>query len=259
MISKEDLVAGLKRAGSMSAYAKSSGVHRETLKSRFLEFGIDPTKVLESRRGRSAGVYLKGWSGTRIYLAQPRPEMILIEDVAHGLSNICRFGGHTDPFFSVAQHSTNVALRVLEKTGSALQALVGLLHDGHEAYIGDVPTPLKGLIGPKHKALATKLDRAIAASAGIAGSAWDDAMQGPVAEADRYFLQVEALTFEVDGYQLAGPVKVPVPRDWVDDDFEVEEATPIVALRPEEAREQFLGLYRQLRRILEAGQAPFVA
>jgi 5'-deoxynucleotidase YfbR-like HD superfamily hydrolase len=76
-------------------------------------------------------------SGRVIDLLRPRPEDILLTDIAHALSNLCRFGGHSD-FYSVAQHSILVSMIVPRP-----YAMWGLMHDASEAYLGDIPKPLK--------------------------------------------------------------------------------------------------------------------
>lgn len=59
-------------------------------------------------------------------------------DIAHGLSNRCRFNGQCKRFYSVAAHS----LRVAELVPRELR-LQALLHDASEAYLFDMPAPLK--------------------------------------------------------------------------------------------------------------------
>lgn len=78
------------------------------------------------------------------------PEDILktevsILDIAHSLSNLCRFAGHTKFFYSVAQHSVLVS-KILEQQGFDKEGcLLGLLHDATEAYLIDLPMPIKRL------------------------------------------------------------------------------------------------------------------
>lgn len=77
-------------------------------------------------------------SGLQAFIYDPRRTRITIEDIAHSLSHICRFNGHTRGHYSVAQHSVAVSYLV----PSHLQ-LDGLLHDAAEAYLGDIISPLK--------------------------------------------------------------------------------------------------------------------
>ena len=84
-------------------------------------------------------------SGRYLDLSHPNPDDILIEDIAHGLSNICRFTGQCRKFYSVAQHSVLVANKVMKEHPNL--AMAALLHDAQEAYIGDISSPLKEMIG----------------------------------------------------------------------------------------------------------------
>lgn len=87
--------------------------------------------------------FIETYSGATIRPLAPDPDDILIIDIAHALSNQCRFSGHTLRHYSVAQHSVHVAQLVYYWGGSKQEALWGLLHDASEAYLVDLPTPLK--------------------------------------------------------------------------------------------------------------------
>jgi 5'-deoxynucleotidase YfbR-like HD superfamily hydrolase len=80
-------------------------------------------------------------SGRRLYLHNPSPSQIVIDDIAHGLAHQCRFNGQTNEFYSVAQHSVIVASILPPEL-----KLAGLLHDAAEAYLGDIVQPLKALL-----------------------------------------------------------------------------------------------------------------
>jgi hypothetical protein len=84
--------------------------------------------------------WLQTASGKAFDLREPTPEMVDVIDVAIGLSNIARYNGQV-PFFSVAEHSVRCSFAP-EATTTRLQFLA-LLHDAHEAYVGDVTAPLK--------------------------------------------------------------------------------------------------------------------
>jgi hypothetical protein len=83
-------------------------------------------------------VYMMTYSGRRFTMFDPQPEDILIEDIAHALSLLCRFTGHVQYFYSVAQHSVLVSQHV-----PAELAFEGLMHDAAEAYISDLSRPIK--------------------------------------------------------------------------------------------------------------------
>lgn len=83
--------------------------------------------------------WVSTFSGQPFYPLDPLPADVRIEDIAHALSQLCRFAGHTRQFYSVAQHSVIVS----EICGSGPVALWGLLHDASEAYLSDIMRPVK--------------------------------------------------------------------------------------------------------------------
>lgn len=86
-------------------------------------------------------------SGQFLNLENPDPSDITLEDIAHGLSNICRYVGQAKHFYSVAEHAVLVAAR-LRDTGASIEVqMAGLHHDDAEAFLGDVSSPLKELLG----------------------------------------------------------------------------------------------------------------
>lgn len=89
--------------------------------------------------------FLRTYTGRNVFPLNMYATDIVIEDIAHALSNICRYNGHCSKLYSVGQHSVLMARYLLEKYRNQKLALSGLLHDGPEAYIGDMPTPLKRL------------------------------------------------------------------------------------------------------------------
>ena len=95
-------------------------------------------------------------SGRKVDVSNPDPKSIVIEDIAWALSRMPRFSGHTIPYipYSVAQHCIQVA-RELAPHGPKIQ-LYGLLHDAAEAYINDLPSPVKHI--PEIRAVISKLE-----------------------------------------------------------------------------------------------------
>jgi hypothetical protein len=87
--------------------------------------------------------FIETASGKRFAPLTPAVADICPGDIAHALSNQCRFSGHVRTFYSVAEHSVRVS-ELLEAWGCGrVIQLWGLLHDASEAYLVDLPSPLK--------------------------------------------------------------------------------------------------------------------
>jgi len=87
------------------------------------------------------GTWIITHSGRVFDYANPTMDMICIEDIAHSLSHQARFAGHAHQFYSVAEHSLLVARHLPDHA-----KLEGLMHDAQEAYVTDLPAPLKALL-----------------------------------------------------------------------------------------------------------------
>ena len=132
---------------------------------------------------------------------------------AHGLSRICRFAGHCAGFMSVAEHSVAVARIVM--TTDPGHALEALMHDASEAYLGDMPRPIKHLpeMAPYREA-EERAERSIAEKYGLVFP-WPQSVK----DADRQRLFIEFESF----------------RD-----------NPSKAMTPDAAKGAFLATYRML-------------
>lgn len=84
------------------------------------------------------GRSIRTFTGRYIDVFDPKPEMIDILDIAHALSNLCRFGGHVPKFYSVAEHAV-LCSHLIEPD----EAYDTLMHDATEAFLVDVPRPIK--------------------------------------------------------------------------------------------------------------------
>lgn len=112
-----------------AAYAKAAA-------ERFGEF------ARASKDDVRVGDFLQTFTGRKFWPCDPKPEEVFIEDIAHSLSMQCRYAGHCLRFYSVAEHSVLIARHLAAKTAAEV-ALWGLLHDASEAYLIDVPRPVK--------------------------------------------------------------------------------------------------------------------
>ncbi|HET8688901.1 MAG TPA: hypothetical protein VFM18_20005, partial [Methanosarcina sp.] len=100
--------------------------------------------------------YIETASGKRVFFLEPDPEQIDIKDIALALSRIPRFNGHTNRFYSVAEHCWIGHRFITDR-----YKLAFLLHDATEAYLCDIPSPIKQYL-PDYKKIEEGLERAIA-------------------------------------------------------------------------------------------------
>lgn len=113
------------------------------------------------KAGVRAGDWIQTATGRQFWPMDPRPDEIHLEDVAHALSMLCRFTGHCRHFYSVAEHSV-----LLSHAVSRENALWALLHDATEAYLVDVPRPVKPFL-PGYKEAEAVLEEAVARRFGL--------------------------------------------------------------------------------------------
>jgi len=175
--------------------------------------------VREDRRGD----WMQTFTGKVFWPMDPVIEDIDITDIAHALANACRFAGHTIRFYSVAEHSVLMARALVNPE---LQRWA-LLHDATEAYLVDVPRPVKPFLVGYREAEAA-LMAAVAARFGLAGE-----MPDLVKSHDNRILideRAQAMTY--------------CRRDW-----NLEGAPLGVTLRfwsPAEAEREFMITFREL-------------
>lgn len=168
-------------------------------------------------------------AGRSFNLLQPHATPFGIEEIAHALSHLCRFTGHTRELYTVAQHSVLVSYVVPDEF-----AMHGLMHDASEAFMGDVSSPLKAQLR-SYKDIERTVEHAIAARFGLPVLRWSSEANAAVKHADRVLLVTEQrdLMPPGDGTERDWPDVAPLP--WV-----------IEPLQPFVAKALFLRRFEQL-------------
>jgi 5'-deoxynucleotidase YfbR-like HD superfamily hydrolase len=164
-----------------------------------------------------------------VSLTNPKEQEIDIKDIANALSKICRFGGHTHQFYSVAQHC------VLVSYFGNDYPLEKLMHDASEAYLGDVIKPLKNLLAASYANIETVFETVIAQKFQLNNT---DEIRQVVKIADGHLLELEHQAFQLNNSKLLSHymyanLGIPITHN--------------VAWAPEEAMKQFLLRYAELR------------
>lgn len=138
-------------------------------------------------------------SGGSIDLLDPQADDVRLQDIAHALGRICRFGNQIRAFWSVADHALLVRELVLD-AGRPDLAAPAQHHDSPEAYLGDVLKPLRDLIGPAYEQITEAFECAIADAFGFDAALFSDPL---LAEADLAACHIEAQAF---GYPIVRPL-----------------------------------------------------
>lgn len=165
----------------------------------------------------------------------PHKPQFNLDDIAHALSNNCRFNGHCRRFYSVAEHSVMVA-NIMERYLCEGDPLEGLLHDGSEAYMSDMPAPYKQFL-PDFQ----EMDRAIESSL---REAW-----GLPAAPTPACKKADWLALFVEAYTLL-PSKGVIfndPYGLREEALQIMGQFTVWCLPPENAREYFLLKYKLLQ------------
>ena len=186
---------------------------------------------------KSTNAWMQTFTGKVFEPMNPQPEQVDILDIAHGLSHICRFSGQCSEFYSVAQHSAMashvVALLdgflLLSAEDRARMQLVALLHDASEAYIVDVPTPIKRHLGG-YKEIEAGVMRAVARKFDLDIAVFDHPL---IHEADAVMLATEKR-------DLMGPE----PQPWID--LPKPYGGSIFPMEPKQAKQSFLERFKEM-------------
>lgn len=184
-----------------------------------------------------------GLRGERIELQRPEETDVSLDTLAHGIANICRFQGHTRRFYSVAEHSVLAA--VLSPPES--RALV-LIHDLHEAIVGDVPSPLKPLLGEAFAALERSWESWVYER--FLGHRLDDEERAAIKLADVRALALERVIFGWKDVEWWTPIPAAAPRlhddDWAKNARDRLRTLAAVNGAPEAAKSVFLTCAHEL-------------
>ena len=166
--------------------------------------------------------------GNRFDFLHPNESVIDVGEIAHALSLICRFTGHTSSFYSVAQHSVHVSHALCNETIEV--QLCGLLHDAAEAYVGDVSLPLKRLL-PDYKAIEKSVEHAIFSAFGLPRT-----LHASVKQADLALLATERRDLMLPSEDVWEVLSGITPLPFT-----------ILPLSPERSRAEFLKRYAYLK------------
>jgi len=110
--------------------------------------------------------WMQTFSGLAFTPSDPKGSQIVLEDIARGLAHTARYCGQSRRHYSVAEHSVHLARYAMEHFEDPEVARIALMHDAAEAYICDIPRPLKLLL-PSYKRIEARVEAVIADRFGL--------------------------------------------------------------------------------------------
>lgn len=197
-------------------------------------FGEDPHPVSTDPRGP----WMQTSTGGKFFLSDPRPEEVFIMDIANGLAKEQRYGGQIDIDldYSVAEHSVLMAKYAYESLKWGERAcLCVLLHDAAEAYVKDIPSPLKHVLGSTYAVVEYYILDAILDKYDLLDDM--DKAHDKIKELDRLILNTEKPHLFKHGV------------DWGYDQTQTMQGIELQCWRPSNAKHAFLIAFNNLTRL----------
>ena len=178
--------------------------------------------------------YIETVSGIKFEFTNPKPEQFDIKDIAHALAMNCRYTGHSNVFYSVAEHSWQMA-RMLSNLPKEVQ-LGALLHDASEAYITDIASPIKQHL-PDYQMMEDNILSALFDKYGL-----EYPMHPAIKVADRAMLSIEAhylLPSQGNDWGMWKEINRP----------KIDVVYRPIGMEPRQAKANFLDKYYELTRV----------
>ena len=192
-------------------------------KINYAQIDVDTT-------GKRPGPWMQTYTGRQFFPLDIRAEDLVIEDIAHALGQLCRYNGHTNDFYSVAEHCVLMTRHAMNLGWPRATLRAVLMHDAAEAYIGDYPQAVKRVIlGIKE--LEGRIEAVLAEKFDLDQS---EETKAQIKELDRRIVLNERLAL------------MPGVHPWMADAYEPLDVI-ILCWSPRKATQRFMQTYRYVK------------
>ena len=188
---------------------------------------INYTQIDVDTTGKRPGPWMQTYTGRQFFPLDIRAEDLVIEDIAHALGQLCRYNGHTNDFYSVAEHSVLMTRHAMNLGWPSATLRAVLMHDAAEAYIGDYPQAVKRVI-PGIKELEGRIEAALTEKFCLDQS---EETKAQIKELDRRIIKNERQAL------------MPGSHPWMADAYKSLNVT-ILCWPPHKAAERFHQMYQ---------------